>query len=427
MEKKLKTPFEVGFAYRFCCILVALSLPFLATQARAQADSVKKTPPAGVPSGLPGGEKLTVPPIFVGDVGATPARRVAPRRLTWQDSLRMVTAADSTARQVIGNATRSLYSVKPKAGAVAPPPLPTPPPVQTPKDTPKPAAVAPIAPVAPPKSDTTRKDTLATVKIDTTPRVTASDNPLEKLSAAATKDSLEKMQADSLIAANAPPSLFSREIYTRHFLFFTMLVMLIMMVIALQMGRGVVSNVYQSLINDSTLRLVYRDQIGWGNLAYLSLYVLFWINLGIFIFLTLNQWGIQTGLGQGLRMLLCIGGVGLVYFIKHLLLYVLAAIFPVAKEVKLYNFIIIITGIVIGLVLAPVNIFMLFASDSLRHILIYVGLGAIGLMYVVRVLRSFFVNASLLLDNKFHFLLYLCAVEIAPALILVKFILNQTR
>ncbi len=425
MEKKLKT----RFAYHFCCILVALSLPFLATQARAQADSVKKTPPAGVPAGLPGGDRLTVPPIFVGDVGATPARRVAPRRLTWQDSLRMVTAADSTARQVIGNATRSLYSVKPKVGAVAPPPLPTPPPVQTPKDTPKPAAVVPLAPAKPDttRKDTLRRDTLATAIVDTTPRITESDNLLDKLSEAATKDSLEKMQADSLISANAPPSLFSREIYTRHFLFFTMLVMLILMVIALQMGRGVVSNVYQSLINDSTLRLVYRDQIGWGNLAYLSLYALFWINLGIFIFLTLNQWGIQTGLGQGWRMLLCIGGVGLVYFIKHLLLYVLATIFPVAKEVKLYNFIIIITGIVIGLALAPINIFMLFASDNLRHILIYVGLGTIGLMYIVRVLRSFFVNASLLLDNKFHFLLYLCAVEIAPALILIKFILNQTR
>jgi hypothetical protein len=126
-------------------------------------------------------------------------------------------------------------------------------------------------------------------------------------------------------------------------------------------------------------------------------------------------------------MLICIGGVALIYVIKHAILYTLAAIFPVSKEIKLYNFIIIITGIVIGLLLAPINIFMLFSSDSLTTMLVYTGLGIIALMYVVRVLRSFFVNASIILDNKFHFLLYLCAVEIAPALVLVKLILNQVQ
>ena len=48
-----------------------------------------------------------------------------------------------------------------------------------------------------------------------------------------------------------------------------------------------------------------------------------------------------------------------------------------------------------------------------------------GLTYIFRSLRGLFVAGRFLAFHKFHFLLYICTVEIAPVLILIKLIFKQ--
>lgn len=386
------------------CLLVGLS-------ANAQ-DSIRRATPPAMPANAPGAAvgnpELTVPPIIL-PAQPTPQK---PRKRTAADSLRLMAQADSIAKQVLGNAARSLYTVKPKPNTVVVPP---PPPIQ--KDTPK-VAVAPRV-VAPPSVAV--RDT---PKTDTTPRLSQTNNPFEVVKGAAALDSL--MRKNATTAPSPTETLMSPTVYSKNFSFWIVFGMLVLLVIGLQLSRGVTTNVMQSLLNDSHLRLIYREQLGWGNLSYIVMYALFWINLAIFLFLVQLHFGIKTGYSQYTTFTLCLVGTSLIYTIKHFILYVIASVFPIAKEVKLYNFIIIIAGIVIGLILAPINIFLAFSNASLLSTwLIYLGIGAIALVYAVRLLRSLFVSGGLLITNQFHFLLYLCTVEIAPVFVLLKIVLLQ--
>jgi hypothetical protein len=328
--------------------------------------------------------------------------------------------ADSIAKKVLGNAARSLYTVKPRPNTVVVPPV-TPPPAVVKKDTPKVAATPIIV-----RQDTPRPTPppIVVPKVDTTPRLSQSNNPFDLVRGVAATDSL--MRKNATTAPSPTEALMTKRTYSKNFSFWIVFGMLVLLVIGLQLSRGVVTNVTQSLLNDSHLRLVYRDQLGWGNLSYIVMYALFWINLAIFVFLGQLNWGIKTTYSQYATFAFCLFGITFIYTIKHFVLYVIASVFPIAKEVKLYNFIIIIAGIIIGLILAPINIFLAFSNAPLSNWLIYIGIGAIGLVYAVRLLRSLFVSGGLLMTNQFHFLLYICTVEIAPVFILIKFVLLQT-
>ena len=77
-------------------------------------------------------------------------------------------------------------------------------------------------------------------------------------------------------------------------------------------------------------------------------------------------------------------------------------------------------SIFLSLVLLPLNIFIAYSPDSLKEVFMYSAFGMIALVYLVRSLRSLSVASPFLMTDQFHFLLYLCAVEIAPIMILVK-------
>lgn len=403
---------------------IVILLCFLAAFVANAQDSVKRTPaptpmPANAPGAAVGNPDLTVPPIIL------PAQPIVqkPRKKTAADSLRLLTQADSIAKKVLGNAARSVYSVIPKpTAAVPPPPAPIPPPAPAKKDTPK-VAVAPIRPDTPrpiPPVVVARD----TPKVDTTQRLSQSNNPLDVVRGAAATDSLLRKNATS---ATAPTeALMNKATYSKNFSFWIVFGMLVLLVVGLPLSRGILTNVTQALLNDSNLRLIYREQLGWGNLSYLVMYVLFWINLAIFAFLTQLNWGMKIAYSQAATFTFCLLGIAFIYSLKHFILYVIASVFPIAKEVKLYNFIIIISGIVIGLILAPVNIFLAFSNAPLSNWLIYLGIGVIGVVYSIRLLRSLFVSGGLLMTNQFHFLLYICTVEIAPMFVLIKFLLLQT-
>ena len=185
-------------------------------------------------------------------------------------------------------------------------------------------------------------------------------------------------------------------------------------------ARSAVQNAYQALLSDNALRQIHRDQIGWGNFGQLALYGLFWLNMGIFAFLMFYRFASQSPHGQFATFLLCVGGVSLIFLIKHAILYVMASVFPIAKEIQLYNYIIMIGGIFLSLVLLPLNIFIAYSPDSFKEIFIFTAFGIIGLVYLLRSLRSLSVASPFLLTDQFHFLLYLCVVEIAPITVLIK-------
>jgi Domain of unknown function (DUF4271) len=387
-----------------------LFLALFCTTLAAQDSARRATPQPSIPATSPGASvnnpTLTVPPIITPLEQQQP-RKPRRRRLTAADSLRLIAQRDSIARltQTPQTAVQTTPLTNPSGsplniGAVT---TTVPKPDSTNSVT-APIAAAPIVPEV--------------------PLLDSSANPFDILRGANVRTDSAAIAANKLIEnpLSAAPSLMNKQTYSKNFLFWIFLFTLILMAFVVSNARTAVQNAYQALLSDNALRQIHRDQVGWGNFGQLALYGLFWLNMGIFAFLMYYRYVGQSPFGQFATFLLCVGGASLAFSIKHAILFVIANVFPIAKEIKLYNYIIITGGIFLSLVLLPLNIFIAYSPDSLKEIFTYSAFGMIALVYLVRSLRSLSVASPFLMTDQFHFLLYLCTVEIAPIMILVKFL-----
>lgn len=196
--------------------------------------------------------------------------------------------------------------------------------------------------------------------------------------------------------------------------------MLILLTLLITLYRSLVQKIYRAFLNDNFLAMIHREEGGIVSIPYLLLYFLFFISGGTFLFLLLRYYGqlddqLFKSWGQ------CIGVLSGVFFVKHLCLKIMANVFPVAKEIKQYSFMIIIFSIILGIILVPINIMLAYLPAQAVQWVIYLAFTLVLLIYLFRALRGIFLSSKYITFYKFHFFMYLCTVEIAPVLILVKF------
>lgn len=184
--------------------------------------------------------------------------------------------------------------------------------------------------------------------------------------------------------------------------------------------NSVLVKIYRSFLNDNFLKMVHRDYGTVTMIPYLILYAFSLIVTGIFLFVVLNYYEISFFSTAIMDLFACIGGVFAVFITKHLVLQIIGAIFPITKEIEQYSFTIIIFGIIVGLFLLPAILLISYAPPNLTITLIYGTFIAIGLVYLYRILRSLFIGLKYISLHKFHFFVYLCTIEIAPLLVLMK-------
>ena len=210
------------------------------------------------------------------------------------------------------------------------------------------------------------------------------------------------------------PALFS--ILVGGLLFFTF---------AVGSNRAAVGRAWRSFLNENALSIAQRDATGLaGNTPYYMLYANFLINAGIFAFLMVQSLNEDEAFNNGLFLLLCMGLSAVVFLSKHILLYLVGVLFPVKSEVQRYNFLITIFNCVLGLFLVPFNFLIAFLLEY-KDFLLFWAVGLALIFYGYRTFRAMFIGSKYLSGNQFHFLLYLCTVEIAPLVIFIKFIMNQ--
>lgn len=197
-------------------------------------------------------------------------------------------------------------------------------------------------------------------------------------------------------------------------------IILTLLTVLVTLFRPYISRVYRSVTNENLLNQYFRERETGRYLPYNLLYFLFFINAGYFCYQLSRYYGAYVFSSPLYSFLFITGSILLLFTGKHLLLILLGYIFPIEKELSLYSFSITVFSIFLGLALIPVNLLIAYAPDYLTFVAIYLGFFVIGAFYAFRSLRGLFIANKYLLDNFFHFLLYICTVEIAPILLLVK-------
>jgi hypothetical protein len=225
----------------------------------------------------------------------------------------------------------------------------------------------------------------------------------------------------------SPAILLDKKTYSKNFLFWVFMIVLAFMALIVANLRSSIRSAFDALYSNNALRQIYKEPvIGWGGVSYILLYSLFWINAGIFVYLLIGYFGVKLPFSPFWTFMACIAGVGIIFLLKHCILYIIAFIFPIEKEIRTYNFIILTAGISLGLLLMPLNLFIAYSPAEVSEVAVYVAIGAVLFFYLVRSLRGLSVAMPYIFTNRFHFLLYLCAVEIAPLMILIKIISLNT-
>ncbi len=241
-----------------------------------------------------------------------------------------------------------------------------------------------------------------------------SDNPFEKI---AEHNSIRNTNANKQAEIHSPED---SEPIPNIWMGGIVLILAVLMAI-LNTAHGTdLQRTMRSFTNQNILNFNFRSQKGRLSTMYILAYILYAISVGAFLYLLGWYFGVPALTGSIYSALICMAFVAVLIFARHTFLRIIGWIMPFDKELSMYNYMIAVFNQVLGITLLPFIIVAAFAPDPLKKIALFGGLAVILLVYIYRSIRGFMISGKFLSAHKFHFFLYLCAVEIAPVLILVK-------
>lgn len=169
--------------------------------------------------------------------------------------------------------------------------------------------------------------------------------------------------------------------------------------------------------NSKYLKIYSRDQKFFDKFDGLLFFNLI-ISSALFYFIWYNTFFEVTAFDLIFFFKLVIG-IGSLILIKILAERLIGSLFDIDSLIDSYVFQKTNYKNYIGLVLLPVNILLIFAVNPSKTIL-YIVICLLLIINLVGFITSFKMHQKLILNNLFYFILYLCALEIAPYIILYK-------
>jgi hypothetical protein len=263
---------------------------------------------------------------------------------------------------------------------------------------------------------------LGTAKPDTSSN-SSTENPFEKKSGSDTTHSqgdpmVEKDTSSATAPSIVPPALIKNS--SKGFQIFFLLLSLLFLIFIVNVERNYVRDLWRVIANENYSSLHHRNQRNtMRQILLLMGYAVFIFQSGIFIYHALRAFQYQgpVRLNIWIPMLVVLG----VYILRHSVIRYLRWLFNNQKEMTLFGFDISIFNTMVGLVLLPINILLLFGPESIGKPLIIIGIIVFISAYLMRQLRWMLTARGLIVNSLFLFFIYLCAVEILPIWALSKF------
>ncbi|WP_223032643.1 DUF4271 domain-containing protein [Hanstruepera marina] len=173
--------------------------------------------------------------------------------------------------------------------------------------------------------------------------------------------------------------------------------------------------------NSKYLKIYARDQ-KFFDLFDALLFANYSIGLSVFGIITYNQLLSPIVLTPFFLSKLVLA-IAILIVMKILIERLLGSVFEIEFLTDNYLFQKITYKNFIGLVLIPIN-FLLVFTIPISNTLIYILLGLIIIIFCIGILTTVKTHQNLIKQNLFYFILYLCALEIAPYIILYAFVID---
>jgi hypothetical protein len=178
----------------------------------------------------------------------------------------------------------------------------------------------------------------------------------------------------------------------------------------------------RATVNDGIMNQLYTRRSGGELGALWACYAYFFLAAGFYFYLLATYFDIGLSYGIWGSWLTYALVVAAVLGLKNVVLVLFSFLFPVRKEVSRYVFALMIFAILGGVFIAPVNLLISYAPTEWRTTFLYGGVVVLVSIYGLHLIRGMFIANRLFFSRPVHFLLYICAIELAPLLLIYYYV-----
>ena len=164
------------------------------------------------------------------------------------------------------------------------------------------------------------------------------------------------------------------------------------------------------LVSDKYIK-VYKDSSYLMSGFTVLLFVVQVISFSFFIQIVLDYFGFSSKY-DWINFIRIFVFFGVFVLSKFLIEKIIATTFNIEEFVEQFNLQKVSYRTFIAILLLPINIYLFYNNSS--DLLIYCVIGAILIINLLTYLVSLRIYQNLVIGNLFYFILYLCALEIAP-------------
>jgi Domain of unknown function (DUF4271) len=181
-----------------------------------------------------------------------------------------------------------------------------------------------------------------------------------------------------------------------------------------------IESVWSSFYNKRMLSQVSKEDGLVNSWTFIGLFLLFGLTFGLFLYQFSAYQHVYYSI-SGFPLFISLTFIILVLFaVKFLIVKFLGFVFNINKLVSEYLSVSYLTYFNIAFVFLPVAVCFSLLTDQLIPYILWAAYGLMAAIFVWQYLRGSVEIISNILFHKFYLIVYLCALEICPILILIK-------
>jgi len=179
--------------------------------------------------------------------------------------------------------------------------------------------------------------------------------------------------------------------------------------------RDHLATISRCILNDNFMRMTSYSENGGRSAPYIIGYLLFLINIALFLYLYVTKTISSLDFS---RFLMILGFVAILKLGKHLLNALMGWALNVSKTAQLYDFTIISVYNIISVVFIILNVILVFGRETWIKPIAVIATFIYITSLLSRHYKGLRISQKYINQHFFHFFLYFCAFEISPWVIL---------
>lgn len=212
------------------------------------------------------------------------------------------------------------------------------------------------------------------------------------------------------------PSGVKPSVDTRVLVLVYTLVMMMILSLAISLDRKRFNTILSASINSNHLKGLYRENATWTNGQSMILYIYFFINTGFLAWYA----SIKIAGTPMVPLWWILAALIILYLTRHMIMKIISMVYPVGPEVELHNYSISVHNIVLGIVLLPLIPAIEFIPNVSPQVFLWLAGALVLIVYLLRQAKGMMLSLGMRGMDPLYFFIYLCAIEIAPILVLYK-------